>query len=77
MAGETADNKKQAFILGLPPRILWYNYRPYIAYMKMGRYQEMIDLTESILSTQGGQNVEETYLYLDHAPAFLGMNRER
>ncbi len=45
--------------------------------MKMGRYQEMIDLTESILSTQGGQNVEETYLYLDHAPAFLGMNRER
>jgi cytochrome c-type biogenesis protein CcmH/NrfG len=38
----------------------------------MGRYQEMIDLAETILSTQGGQNVEETYLYLGHARAFLG-----
>ncbi len=62
----------QAFILGLPPRILWYEYRPYIAYMKMGRYQEMLDLADAILTTQGGQNVEETYLYKGHALAFLG-----
>ncbi len=62
----------QAFILGLPPRILWYQYRPYIAYMKMERYQEMIDLADAILSTQGGQNVEETYLYKGHALVLLG-----
>lgn len=62
----------QAFILGLPPRMLWYQYRPYIAYMKVGRYQEMIDLADAILTTQGGQNVEETYLYKGHALAFLG-----
>ena len=62
----------QAFILGLPPRMLWYQYRPYIAYMKMGRYQEMLDLADAILTTQGGQNVEETYLYKGHALAFLG-----
>jgi hypothetical protein len=78
MTGETAYYQNgaaafdQAFILGVPPRILWYQYRPYIAYMRMGRYQEMIDLAETILSTQGGQNVEETYLYLGHARAFLG-----
>ena len=78
MTGETAYYENgaaafdQAFILGLPPRILWYQYRPYIAYMKMGRYQEMIDLAETILSTQGGRNVEETYLYLGHARVFLG-----
>jgi hypothetical protein len=62
----------QAFILGLPPRMLWYQYRPYIAYMKVGRYQEMLDLADAILTTQGGQNVEETYLYKGHALAFLG-----
>lgn len=62
----------QAFILGLPPRILWYQFRPYIAYMRTDRYQEMIDLAETVLETQGGRNVEETYLYKGHALAFLG-----
>jgi hypothetical protein len=62
----------QAFILGLPPRILWYQYRPYIAYMKVGRFQDMLDLADAILKSQGGQNVEETYLYKGHALAFLG-----
>ena len=66
----------QAFILGLPPRILWYQFRPYIAYMKVGRYQEMIDLAGAILETQGGRNVEETYLYKGHALAFLGEGPE-
>lgn len=62
----------QAFILGLPPRIVWYQFRPYIAYMKVGRYQDMIDLADTVLETQGGRNVEETYLYKGHAQAFLG-----
>lgn len=62
----------QAFILGLPPRILWYQFRPYIAYMRTNRYQEMIALADTVLETQGGRNVEETYLYKGHALAFLG-----
>lgn len=62
----------QARILGIPPRIVWYQFRPYIAYMKVGRYQDMLDLAETTLSTQGGRNVEETYLYQGHARAFLG-----
>ena len=62
----------QAFILGLPPRIVWYQFRPYTAYMKVGRYQDMVDLAETVLQTQGGRNVEETYLFKGHALAFLG-----
>jgi tetratricopeptide (TPR) repeat protein len=62
----------QAFILGLPPRIVWYQFRPYVAYLKTGRYQDMVDLTDTTLETQGGRNVEETYLYKGHALAFLG-----
>lgn len=62
----------QARIIGVPPRIVWYQFRPYIAYMKVGRYQEMVDLADTTLTTQGGRNVEETYLYKGHALAFLG-----
>lgn len=40
--------------------------------MKVGRYQEMIDLAGAVLETQGGRNVEETYLYQGHALALLG-----
>jgi tetratricopeptide (TPR) repeat protein len=58
--------------IGLPPRKLWYEHRPYLAYMKTGRYEDMIDLTEAVLSTQGGRNVEETYLYMGHALLFQG-----
>ena len=62
----------QARIVGVPPRIVWYQFRPYIAYMKVGRFQEMVDLADTTLATQGGRNVEETYLYKGHALAFLG-----
>ena len=58
--------------LGLPPRLLWYEFRPYLAYMKVGRYQDMIELADSVLTTQGGRNVEETYLYKGHALLFQG-----
>lgn len=62
----------QARTLGIPPRIVWYQFRPYIAYMKVGRYQDILDLAEVTLSSQGGRNVEETYLYQGHALAYLG-----
>jgi tetratricopeptide (TPR) repeat protein len=62
----------QARSIGIPPRIVWYQFRPYIAYMKVGRYNDMIDLADTTLSTQGGRNVEETYLYKGHALLFQG-----
>lgn len=62
----------EARAVGLPPRMLWYQFRPYMAYMKIGRYQDMLDLAEATLSSQGGRNVEETYLYQGHALLFTG-----
>jgi hypothetical protein len=62
----------QARSLNLPPRMLWYQFRPYIAYLKVGRYQDVIDLADATLATQGGRNVEETYWYRGQALEFLG-----
>jgi hypothetical protein len=62
----------QARSIGLPPRMLWYEFRPYLAYMKVGRFDDMIEISDTILATQGGQNVEETFLYRGHALLFQG-----
>jgi len=62
----------QARAIGLPPRMLWYEFRPYLAYMKVGRYDDMIALADATLESQGGRNVEETYLYMGHALLFQG-----
>ena len=68
----------RAFAVGVPGRMLWYQFRTYIAYMKIGRYQDMVSLTDAMLSNSdprvrdGSTYVEETYLYRGHAFAFLG-----
>ncbi|MCP4426407.1 MAG: hypothetical protein GY803_18090, partial [Chloroflexi bacterium] len=69
-AGAVAYDK--AFELGLPPRMLWYQFQPYLAYLKTDRYDDVITLANATLETQGGRNVEETYLYKGHALAALG-----
>ncbi len=53
--------------IGLPPRMLWYQFRPYMAYWKTGRLEDVIALADATLETQGGRNVEETYWYKGHA----------
>lgn len=58
--------------IGLPPRMLWYQFQPYLAYLKLERYQDIIDLADATLETQGGRNVEETFWYKGHALAYLG-----
>ena len=62
----------QAREIGLPPRMLWYQFQPYLAYLKLQRYQDIVDLADATLETQGGRNVEETFWYKGHALAFLG-----
>jgi tetratricopeptide (TPR) repeat protein len=61
-----------AWEIGLPSRILWYQFRPYIAYWKAGRLLDVIDLANATLDSQGGRNVEETYWYKGHALAEQG-----
>ncbi|MEZ4539176.1 MAG: C39 family peptidase [Chloroflexota bacterium] len=81
IGGLTGDNNyyqggAQAFDkareIGLPPRMLWYQFEPYLAYLRTDRYQDIVDLADATLETQGGRNVEETFLYKGHALAYLG-----
>jgi len=58
--------------IGLPPRMLWYQFEPYLAYLRTDRFQDIIDLANATLDTQGGRNVEETYWYKGHALVYLG-----
>jgi hypothetical protein len=58
--------------IGLAPRMLWYQFEPYLAYLRVNRFQDMIDLADATMETQGGRNVEETFLYKGHALASLG-----
>ena len=58
--------------IGLPPRMLWYQFEPYLAYLRTDRYQDIVDLADATLETQGGRNVEETFWYKGHALAYLG-----
>lgn len=81
MAAETGDAQyyqggaqayDRAREIGLPPRMLWYQFEPYLAYMRTGRYQDMLDLSDAVAADQGGRNVEETFLYRGHALSYLG-----
>ncbi len=56
----------------LPYRMLWYQFRPYSAYYKIGRFQDVIDLANATLTTTGGKNVEETYYWLGNALSSTG-----
>jgi tetratricopeptide (TPR) repeat protein len=49
--------------IGLPFRMLWYQFRPYVAYLAVGRFEDVSVLVNAVLSTSGGLDVEETYLY--------------
>jgi hypothetical protein len=62
----------QARAIGLPPRMLWYQFTPYAAYLAIGRTGDVLTLVDTTLSNQGGRNVEETYLYQGHALLALG-----
>jgi hypothetical protein len=63
----------QARKIGLPWRMLWYQFGPYIAYNAVGRYQDVIDLAKIQLDEPGtSQYIEETYYYAGAAREGLG-----
>jgi tetratricopeptide (TPR) repeat protein len=57
----------QARLLGLPTRMLWYQFQPYVAYLAGSRIDDVLTLTATILDDPGGRNVEETYFYRGQA----------
>ena len=61
----------QARTLGLPWRMLWYQFGPFIAYTEVGRYQEVIDLGQATLTSAAG-GIEEIHYWRGRALASLG-----
>jgi tetratricopeptide (TPR) repeat protein len=61
----------QARAIGLPWRMLWYQFGPFEAYTEMGRYQEVIDLGQSTITSAAG-GIEEIHYWRGRALAALG-----
>jgi hypothetical protein len=57
----------QARTIGLPTRALYYEHRPFMAYWKVGRLDDVLELSDAMLNTLGGQWIEEIYWYQGHA----------
>jgi tetratricopeptide (TPR) repeat protein len=64
----------QARAIGLPWRMLWYQFGPYEAYYQVGRYQQLLLLAETTL--QNRPYFEESFYYQGLALAALGRNAE-
>lgn len=64
---QAAASFDEARRIGLPWRMLWYQFEPYVAYLQNGRTADVFLLTEAQLATEGGRGVEENHLYRGHA----------
>ena len=60
----------QALAIGLPWRMLWYQFGPYEAYQHAGRYDDIVLLAETTLTDR--PFFEESYYYLGLAQSALG-----
>jgi tetratricopeptide (TPR) repeat protein len=60
----------RARVLGLPWRMLWYQFGPYIAYLQTGRYDEVIALSDATLRVVA--DLEESHYYKGLALRALG-----
>lgn len=69
---EGARNFDKARSIGLPPRTLYYEHRPFMAYLRTGRINDIMELTDALLATSGGPWVEEVHWYRGHALAAQG-----
>ena len=67
---EAAPAYDQARKAGLPYRMLWYQFGPYESYYAVGRYQDVIVLTDATLATAA--NLEESYYWRGMARLALG-----
>jgi hypothetical protein len=72
MYNEAAVAYDQAFTLGLPWRMLWYQFGPLEAYNAVGRYNDTVTLAQRNLNDGGGHFVEETFYYAAVAREGLG-----
>jgi tetratricopeptide (TPR) repeat protein len=62
----------QARSIGLPWRMLWYQFEIYNAYLATERYEDVITLANITVSGAGDRIIEESFLYRGHAYRALG-----
>ncbi len=62
---DAASAFDQARVIGLPWRMLWYQFEPLQAYYESGRYDELLALADSVIATAG--NIEETFYWRGRA----------
>lgn len=67
---EAAEAFDKARELGLPKRMLFYQFGPYRAYFNLGRYQDVIDLSTFTLDYR--PDLEESYFWRAWAEYMLG-----
>ncbi|HID87614.1 MAG TPA: tetratricopeptide repeat protein [Anaerolineae bacterium] len=67
---EATEAFDRARTLGLPWRMLWYQFGPFEAYYAAGRFDEVLALAEANLRTAG--NLEESHYYRGLALEALG-----
>jgi len=60
----------RAIQIGLPWRMLFYQFGPYIAYFNVGRYQDVVELATTTL--QARPDLEESYVWRGWARHMLG-----
>ena len=68
--GDAAAAFDRARDLGLPWRMLFYQFGPYIAYFNVGRYQDVIDLASATLQVRPA--LEESYVWRGWARHMVG-----
>lgn len=69
-APEAADAFDTARRLGLPWRMLWYQFEPFAAYYQVGRFEEVIALSDATM--RNVTTIEELYYWKGMALAALG-----
>jgi tetratricopeptide (TPR) repeat protein len=62
----------QARKIGLPYRMVWYQFGPYRSYYLMGRYQDVIDLATFAIDSANIPAIEESYYWRGMAQQALG-----
>lgn len=60
----------QARAIGLPWRMLWYQFGPFEAYHAVGRHADVLSLADSVLAVTG--SIEEIHYWRGKAQAALG-----
>lgn len=72
---EAAVAFDEAFRLGIPWRMLWYQFGPFEAYYQVGRYEDVLNYVNNNL-TNGGEYVEETYYWQGRVYEAMGRTSE-